>query len=130
MTKCGVIDLEPLTNKPKIKLYLDDHGLPKGDGRCCYMRRESVPLALQILDESVIRGHTVRVQEAKFEMKGGQYDATKRKKLSKRQAKKHKEQQEKLLDWRPEALRGERPFWHSMVVIKNLFSLDEFLVRF
>lgn len=38
MTKCGVIDVDPLTNKPKVKLYKDAEGRNKGDGRCCYLK--------------------------------------------------------------------------------------------
>ncbi|CAL8108664.1 unnamed protein product [Calicophoron daubneyi] len=43
MSKYGVIMNEPFTNKLRAKLYLDSSGKPKGDGRCCYVKR----LALQ-----------------------------------------------------------------------------------
>lgn len=29
---------DPLTEKPRIKLYRDAEGKPKGDGRCCYIK--------------------------------------------------------------------------------------------
>lgn len=54
------------TNCPgtkKIKLYYNEHGEPKGDGRCTYLKVESVQLALQILDETEIRpGFTVHIE--------------------------------------------------------------------
>ncbi|VDQ15019.1 unnamed protein product [Trichobilharzia regenti] len=38
MSKCGVIMNEPFTNVPRLKLYKDQNGKPKGDGRCCYIK--------------------------------------------------------------------------------------------
>lgn len=38
MNKCGLIMFDPITRKPKLKLYRDEHGNPKGDGRCCYIK--------------------------------------------------------------------------------------------
>ena len=38
MNKCGLIMYDPRTKKPKLKLYLDENGQPKGDGRCCYIK--------------------------------------------------------------------------------------------
>jgi len=46
----------------KIRLYRDENGNPKGDARICYLRVESVPLALQMLDGSPFRpDHVVKV---------------------------------------------------------------------
>jgi RNA recognition motif-containing protein len=43
MSKCGVIQKDPRTGKPKIKLYrTKEEGEPKGDGTCCYVKMESV----------------------------------------------------------------------------------------
>lgn len=76
MTKCGMIDVDIRSNKPKIKLYVDKAtNKPKGDGLCTYVKIESVQLALQILDGADFRGDgkskkTVTVERAKFEMKG------------------------------------------------------------
>ncbi|KAF8563581.1 hypothetical protein P879_10129 [Paragonimus westermani] len=39
MSKYGVVMNEPFVDKPRIKLYRDEHGKPKGDGRCCYVKR-------------------------------------------------------------------------------------------
>ena len=38
MNKCGLIMYDPHTRKPKLKLYRDENGDPKGDGRCCYIK--------------------------------------------------------------------------------------------
>jgi HIV Tat-specific factor 1 len=78
-SKVGIIDLDPETQKPKIKLYRhkqegesdDQSRTLKGDASICYARPESVELALQILDENLFRdGATLSVQRAKFEQHG------------------------------------------------------------
>ncbi|KAK1127852.1 hypothetical protein K0M31_003343 [Melipona bicolor] len=53
---------------------------------------ESVDLALKILDKSQIRGKTLSVQRAKFQMKGETYDPA----LKPKRKKKDKERQKKL----------------------------------
>jgi HIV Tat-specific factor 1 len=70
--KVGLLDLDPETLKPKIKLYHTPAGDLKGDTSLCYARPESVSLALQILDESPWdEKHIIRVQKATFEAKEG-----------------------------------------------------------
>lgn len=77
-SKVGIIDLDPETQKHKVKLYRhtkEGNGYPsgslKGDGSICYARPESVELALQILDENLFRDDaTLSVQRAKFEQHG------------------------------------------------------------
>ncbi|WKX91207.1 hypothetical protein Q1695_009775 [Nippostrongylus brasiliensis] len=93
MSKCGVIQPDARTNKPKLKLYVDEQGQNKGDGRCCYIKKESVDLALSILDGFPLRGKEVHVEKARFELKG-EFDPTKkRKKLSAAQKKRYMENQ-------------------------------------
>eukprot|EP00980_Cylindrotheca_fusiformis_P012408 scaffold3046_cov105-Cylindrotheca_fusiformis.AAC.7 len=71
-SKVGILDLDPETLKPKIKLYHTQSGELKGDASICFARPESVDLALQILDESPWdEKHTIRIQRAKFEAKDG-----------------------------------------------------------
>jgi RNA recognition motif-containing protein len=71
-SKAGLLDLDPETLKPKIKLYRTKEGQLKGDASICYARPESVNLALQILDESPWdTHHTIRVEQAKFIAKEG-----------------------------------------------------------
>lgn len=38
MSKCGMIIKDPITNKLKLKLYVDKNGQKKGDGLCDYIR--------------------------------------------------------------------------------------------
>ncbi|NXM95837.1 HTSF1 factor, partial [Sylvia borin] len=92
MSKCGIIMRDPQTEEHKIKLYKDKEGNLKGDGLCCYLKRESVQLALRLLDEAEIRGYKLHVEVAKFQLKG-EYDASKKKKKCKDYKKKLSQQQ-------------------------------------
>ena len=94
-SKVGIIDLDPETQKPKVKLYRYKKGervessaetasaspvvggamMLKGDASICFARPESVELALQILDENLFRkGAILSVQRAKFEQHGSSVD--------------------------------------------------------
>ncbi|XP_053129739.1 HIV Tat-specific factor 1 [Hemicordylus capensis] len=125
MSKCGIVMRDPITEEPKIKLYKDKEGNLKGDGLCCYLKRESVELALKLLDENEIRGHKLHVEIAQFQLKG-EYDATKKKKKCK-DYKKRVSQQQKLLDWRPEKKEGTVRLRHERVImIRNMFHPKDF----
>ena len=54
MSKCGMIDLDVRTNKPKVKLYKDSNGVAKGDALCTYIKVESVTLALQVIIAEIL----------------------------------------------------------------------------
>ncbi|KIH45424.1 hypothetical protein ANCDUO_24535 [Ancylostoma duodenale] len=124
MSKCGVIQPDARTNKPKLKLYVDEKGDLKGDGRCVYIKKESVDLALSILDGFNLRGKEVHVEKARFELKG-EFDPTKkRKKLTNAQKKRYMENQNRIFEWKPEKPRNYRPISDCTVVIKNLFTLQ------
>ncbi|KMQ95867.1 hiv tat-specific factor 1-like protein [Lasius niger] len=86
---------------------------------------ESVDLALKILDGSQIRGKTLSVQRAKFQMKG-EYDPALKPKKKKKDKERQKKMQEKLFDWRPERMRGEPLKCERIVIIKNLFTPQDF----
>ncbi|XP_035582165.1 HIV Tat-specific factor 1-like [Zalophus californianus] len=125
MSKFGIIMRDPQTEEFKVKLYKDNQGNLKGDGLCCYLKRESVDLALKLLDEDEIRGYKLHVEVAKFQLKG-EYDASKKKKKCKDYKKKLSLQQ-KQLDWRPERRAG--PSWmrhERVVIIKNMFHPMDF----
>lgn len=123
-TKCGLIARDE-KGKDKIKLYKDGNGEPKGDALCTYIKVESVDLALKILDGSQIRGKTLSVQRAKFQMKGA-YDPALKPKRKKKDKERQKKMQEKLFDWRPERMRGEPLKCERVVILKNLFAPEDF----
>ncbi|CAI5779331.1 HIV Tat-specific factor 1 [Podarcis lilfordi] len=125
MSKCGIVMRDPQTEEPKIKLYKDKEGNLKGDGLCCYLKRESVELALQLLDENEIRGCKLHVEVAQFQLKG-EYDASRKKKKCK-DYKKKLSQQQKLLDWRPEKKDGSVRMRHErVIIIRNMFHPSDF----
>lgn len=125
MSKFGIIMRDPQTEEFKVKLYKDNQGNLKGDGLCCYLKRESVDLALKLLDEDEIRGYRLHVEVAKFQLKG-EYDASKKKKKCK-DYKKKLSQQQKQLDWRPERKDGSIRMRHErVVIIKNMFHPMDF----
>ncbi|XP_076163857.1 RRM1_TatSF1_like and RRM2_TatSF1_like domain-containing protein barc isoform X2 [Ptiloglossa arizonensis] len=123
--KCGLIARDE-KGKDKIKLYRDSNGQPKGDALCIYIKVESVDLALKILDNSQIRGKTLSVQRAKFQMKGDAYDPALKPKRKKKDKERQKKIHEKLFDWRPERALGEPQKHERVVIIKNLFSPEDF----
>ncbi|XP_056141237.1 HIV Tat-specific factor 1 [Lampris incognitus] len=124
MSKCGIVMRDPITEEYKVKLYKDREGNLKGDGLCCYLKKESVALAVRLIDESEIRGYHLHVEAARFEMKGV-YDASKKKKKSK-EYKKKMQQQQKQLDWRPEKQGEVRKRHEKVVIIQNMFHPSDF----
>ncbi|XP_018547074.1 HIV Tat-specific factor 1 [Lates calcarifer] len=124
MSKCGIVMRDPITEEYKVKLYKDKEGNLKGDGLCCYLKKESVDLAMRLIDESEVRGYRLHVEVARFELKG-QYDASKKKKKSK-DYKKRLQQQQKQLDWRPEKQGELRKRHEKVVIIRNMFHPSDF----
>ncbi|XP_058975666.1 uncharacterized protein LOC131801245 [Musca domestica] len=125
MGKCGMIMRDPQSSKLKLKLYSEADGQLKGDGLCDYIKVESVHLALKILDEYNLRGNKIRVQRAQFQMRG-EYNPALKPKRKKKDKEKLAKIKEKLFDWRPEKMRGERFKHEKSVIIKNLFHPDLF----
>ncbi|KAI8040259.1 HIV Tat-specific factor 1 [Drosophila gunungcola] len=125
MGKCGMVMRDPQTQKFKLKLYAEKDGQIKGDGLCDYIKVESVNLALKILDEYNLRGHKIRVQRAQFQMRG-EYNPALKPKRKKKDKEKLQKMKEKLFDWRPDKMRGERSKNEKTVIIKNLFTPELF----
>ncbi|CAL4214669.1 unnamed protein product, partial [Meganyctiphanes norvegica] len=127
MQKCGMV-LKDLDNKYKIKLYKDEEGNFKGDALCTYIRRESVDLALKILDDYQVdgKGHRIKVEMAKFQLKGKYDPKLKPKKRKKKEIDKILKKQDKLLDWRPEPMRGQRAKHENVSIFHNVFDPMEF----
>lgn len=126
MHKYGLIEFDPRSKQPKIKLYMDENGQPKGDGRCCFIKKESVDLILNLLDGADYKGHKIHVERAQFHMKGDYDPSKKKKKLTNKEKRKLKERQAKLFDWRPDKMRGERAKHERVVILKNLFDPKTF----
>ena len=91
VSKCGIV-MEDDDGEPKLKLYRYINGVLKGDGLCCYLRVESEQLAMQILDGDEFRGHKIKVERARFEMKG-EYNPDLKKKKKKGKKKKGKKEE-------------------------------------
>lgn len=124
MSKCGIVMKDPITEEYKVKLYKDKEGNLKGDGLCCYLKKESVELAVRLIDETEVRGYKLHVEAARFELKGA-YDASKKRKKNKDYKKKMKQQQ-KQLDWRPEKQGDARKRHEKVVIIRNMFHPSDF----
>lgn len=125
MQKCGLILKDPETNKYKIKLYRNRDGTLKGDGLCTYIKQESVTLALQILDGYLYNDKEIKVERAKFELKG-EYDPSKKPRKRRQEDKeKQKKKLTRLFDWQ-EKEPAERSKREKVVIIKNLFDPAEF----
>ncbi|VDN56646.1 unnamed protein product [Dracunculus medinensis] len=127
MSKCGVIQRDARINKPKLKIYKFEDGTPKGDATCVYIKKESVDLALQILDGWKMGDNIIRVERAKYEMKGEFDPKKKKKKLTSAQKKRFLENQQKIFEWRPEKPRNYRPFSDCTVVMKNMFTIEQMM---
>ncbi|VDD88168.1 unnamed protein product, partial [Enterobius vermicularis] len=127
MSKCGVIQRDPRTNKLKIKLYKDAEGNLKGDATCCYIKKGSVDLALKILDGWDINGREIHVEKAKYEMKGEFDPSKKRKRLTAAQKKKFLENQQRIFEWKPEKSRNYRPISDCTIIMKNMFTVEEMM---
>lgn len=51
----GLIALNPVDQLPKIKMYLDESGAPKGDCSICYNAESSANMAVDVLDGGYLR---------------------------------------------------------------------------
>lgn len=123
MQKCGLVMRDSQTGKFKIKLYRES-GTDnlKGDALCTYIKIESVELALSLLEGCDFKGHKIKIERAKFQMKG-EFDPKLKPKMKKKKDKlKLKKQQEKLFDWRPEKKLGDRSKHERVVIVRNLFD--------
>jgi hypothetical protein len=134
--KAGIIDLDPESQRPKIKLYKHKDGPVKGqckgDGSICFARAESVDLALTLLDESQFRPsvkHTaadsvIRVQRAKFEQHGEEFD-DKRARISNAKRKVAKLAAIQATDWDEGEFNGRLTGGRKglrIIVLKHLFD--------
>jgi HIV Tat-specific factor 1 len=117
---CGAYKMD-YAGKPKVKVYTDEKGEPKGDGLVCFNQEASVNLALTLKDDAELRpGVRIKVQKAEFQMKGEAYV---RKELSTEEIKvmqRIKLEQKKALSWTETTIDKRR-----IVIMKHMFTADE-----
>ena len=116
---CGPLKRD-LENKPKLKIYMDAEGKPKGDARLTFHKADSLALA-RLLDESWFdQRHQIRLTEASFkpkegfvplEAKYGAQELAKRKKQALARTK--------------ELVSGSDEETRRHVILKNVFSLND-----
>jgi len=72
-SKCGILLLGP-SDEPRIKLYSDEAGKPKGEALVMYFKESSVELAERVMDDTEFRlgqGGRMRVRRAEWGDGGG-----------------------------------------------------------
>lgn len=108
-----------------IKMWKDKQGSFKGDARCCFVRPESVSLAITRLDGYQYDDkHQLHCERAKFQPKGSYDPSKKPRTLDKKAKMKQKKTVEKLLSWaQKETLKVKQ----KKVILKNMFTPEEIL---
>lgn len=127
-SKAGIIDLNPETQEPKIKLYRKPDGTLKGDASLCYANTASVDLALTLYHEAPLRrtvkegaSHILSVERAKFEQQGSEY---KSKQISLAKRKVARLAAAQAVDWDDGEINGRITGGRKglrIVVLKHLF---------
>jgi HIV Tat-specific factor 1 len=149
-SKYGIIAEEIDSNKPRIKLYTDEDGKPKGDALVVYFRPESVALAIQMLDDSDFRwgvkgpDGAMRVKVAETSYKRTQHAANTEKQAPVRRSNRGDKQKiiektarlnQRLAEWsdddggailnaevKKEAKKASK--WEKVVVLKHMFTQE------
>ena len=136
-SKVGILDLDPETQRPKIKLYRHKGGAlagqAKGDASVCYARPESVDLALTVLDEAPFRPEKdlkgrVRIERAKFEQHGTVFDEKRSQRISTAKRKVAQMAVKQAMDWDDGGYNGRLTGGLKglrIVALQPLFSRDE-----
>lgn len=121
----GLLKTDPGSGAPKLKMYMDEGGKPKGDALLTFAKAESVSLAVTLRDGYEVRpGRTLAVQPAKFEQRGDALAPQRR--LGKEETQHRKKQrlleQRQLREWDDELAGGAG---NRTVVLAGLFSEEE-----
>ncbi|KAI7855659.1 hypothetical protein BDC45DRAFT_505574 [Circinella umbellata] len=129
-SKCGVIMEDLDSGLPKIKIYQDKEGNPKGDALVTYFKEESVPLAINLLDESELRlgdpKTIIKVQKAEFKEKEPSEDKKKNQSTNnKNKTKKRLHQLQRKLDWVDEEGGKKTEKFNKIVILKNMYTQEE-----
>lgn len=136
-SKYGVIAEDLISGEPKIKIYKDEEtGAVKGDALVVYFKPESVPLAIEMMNDAPFRydkkgAHNIRVQKAEFKEKsttdGGQKKSKPETSLEKLKIQRRLQKLNgKISEWDDddrEAIIPKR--WEKVVLLKHVFDLEE-----
>ncbi|KAF2196536.1 putative nuclear mRNA splicing factor-associated protein [Delitschia confertaspora ATCC 74209] len=130
-TRYGGIIAEGADGKKRIKMYADEEGNFKGDALIVFFRAESVQQAINLRDEAPFRYDNkcgnMSVTAADMSYKKNN-DAEFKGKEKKNLIKKNQEMNQKLADWdddEPSAIATVVSKWDKVVVMKNVFTLQE-----
>lgn len=123
MKRYGIIAKKNGPSNPyNVKLYRNADGTFKGEALCRFVRRESVELALNHLDDYQYDAkHTVKCERAKFQLKGN-YDPSKKPRVDPKTKEKHKKVAEKLLSWDTDESSQNH---QKVVILKYMFTPEE-----
>ncbi|KAF2722842.1 hypothetical protein K431DRAFT_283668 [Polychaeton citri CBS 116435] len=142
-TRFGMIAESLSDDTPRIKLYTNDDGTPKGAALIVYFRPESVGMAINYADGWDLRpgkpapGGPMRVSVADDSFKAhknvqAKEEGTKpsgaRKQDKKMIIQKNEAMNRRLADWDdddPQALPETSSRWDKVVVLKHMFTLEE-----
>ncbi|KAL0261034.1 hypothetical protein SLS55_004726 [Diplodia seriata] len=145
-SKYGIIRESEDTEEKRIKMYTDEQGNFKGEALIVYYRPESVPMVINMLDDTAfnfkqgVNGNMrVQVADSSFKkQKVGEADdkqprPPRKSQMDKLRAEaKKKEMDRKLTDWGdednyplPTSSDGAGTRWERTVVLKHMFTLHE-----
>lgn len=126
-SKYGVIMEDLETGEPKIKIYRDENGVSKGDALVSYFKEESVPLAVNLLDDTELRpgdsSTKLNVQKAVFKEK----EPVEKKKSTtgKLKAKKNIQKLQRKFDWVEEEGGKKQEKFSKIAILKNMYTQEE-----
>jgi HIV Tat-specific factor 1 len=136
-----VIEEEIDTGKPRVKLYTDDKGQPKGEALIHFFKAPSVDMAIMLLDDTDFRlgdgqgSGKMRVQAADMSYKKSQQtDAVEKErpktsmKDKQKIIKKTQKLDARLADWSDDessSIVETSSKWDKVVILKHMFTLEE-----
>ena len=130
----GILAVDPETQQPRVKIYRDPTGAPKGDASVAYVRPESVELAVEILNGGLLRpGWPMTITKAVFQQKaggnnggeGGGGGQVKRRKVNEAKVKVARAAAKQALSWSEADDTGLGGKALRIVVVKNMFHPTE-----
>ncbi|KAF9933785.1 hypothetical protein BGZ65_004002 [Modicella reniformis] len=128
--KKGGVFMEDENGNPKIKLYSDKAGRRNGEALVSYLRHESVPLAIDLLDDTEFRPGIekgqIRVQQAQFKEKERPTAPTTLSEDQKKKVQKKYLKLEKKLDWFEDdenLVKADK--WNKVCILKHMFTIQE-----